>query len=381
MIRSEHLIAQIDLRAIAHNIRILRCAAGGMKVCAAVKANAYGHGVGVVLPAMVEAGVEMLGVATIGEAAELRDLGWTGGILLFGSELSVYSGPKKAELSDWLVENEVSVTVVQAMDADALTAAASRVSKPAHIHLKLDTGMSRMGVDESTLLALIDGYGQDPSVVLEGLYTHLATADEADKAFAKEQLARFADFCGAIAERGIHIPLIHASNSAACLDLPSDRFTMIRPGISVYGAHTSPQMANRPDLRLAMRLISYLTLVKRISAKSYVGYGRTFQADRDMIAGLVPIGYADGYNRLLSNKAQMLVHGQPVRVVGRISMDQTVVDLTGLTDNSVAAGTEIVVMDNDRNSPNTAEHLAALVGTIPYEIMTSVGARVQRVAV
>jgi alanine racemase len=351
-------------------------------MCVAVKANAYGHGVEVVLPALRRARVEMLGVATIAEARQLRDLEWSGPILLFGSELSACAGKQKSEQARWLVEKDIRVTLTSRQDLDELATAARAKGRTAGVHFKLDSGMSRMGVSEDLLVELLDVARADCFLNVEGLYTHFATADD-DMVFAGQQLQRFRAFVDRLRAAGVTVPMLHAANSAAIINLPDSHLDMIRPGISVYGYHTSPAMTNRPDLRPAMRVVSYLTLVKRIPAGSCVGYGCTFRAAKDMLVGLVPIGYADGYNRRLSNAGKMIVADRVVPVVGRVSMDQTVIDLTALDKNGIAVspGTEVIVIDNDRDSPNSVEALAVQLGTIPYEITTLLGPRVTRVAV
>ena len=377
------LVAQIELAAVEHNCRVLRSLTPpGCRMCVAVKANAYGHGIEVVLPALRRARADMLGVATIAEARQLRDLGWSGPILLFGSELSVYAGKHKSEQARWLVKNEVGVTLTSRQDMEELAAAARAEGRTAHVHLKLDSGMSRMGVSEDPMFELIEAARADRFLDVEGLYTHFATADD-DMAFAEGQLGRFKAFVERLRAAGETVPMLHAANSAAIINLPDSHFDMIRPGISVYGYHTSPAMTNRPDLRPVMRVVSYLTLVKRIPAGSGVGYGCTFRAAEDTLVGLVPIGYADGYNRRLSNAGKMIVADRVVPVVGRVSMDQTVVDLTVPEKEGVevSPGTEVIVIDNDRDSPNSVEALAVQLGTIPYEITTLLGPRVVRVAV
>lgn len=379
--KQHFLFAEIESAAIEHNCRVLRSfAPPGCQMCAAVKANAYGHGIDVVLPALERAGVDMLGVATIREAMELRALGWSLPILLFGAELNNYAGSQKQEPARWLVDNGIRVTATSREDIDELAAAARHVGKPAVLHLKLDSGMSRMGVHEQQLIDLIEAVRANGTLEVEGLYTHFATADD-DKVFARQQLRRFLTFVDRVRVGGLRIPVIHAANSAATIDLPESHLDMIRPGISVYGYHTSPSMTHKPDLRPAMRVITSLRLIKPIPAGSYVGYGCTFQAPRDLLVGLVPIGYADGYSRRLSNTGRMIVAGRAVPVIGRVSMDQTVVDLTAVKDEglTVSVGQEVIVIDNDRNSPNSVESLACELGTIPYEIVTLLGRRIIRV--
>jgi alanine racemase len=375
------LRAEIDLEAIEHNIRVLRSfAPPGCKLCPAVKANAYGHGIRLVLPALRRAGVDMLGVATIREAQELRELAYTGPILLFGTELNAWPERERRGAAQWLVEHDVRVTVTSAAELENLTDAARIIGRPARLHFKLDSGMSRMGLYEEPLLERIRTAVRTDGLEVEGLYTHFATADD-NKVFAKEQLDRFTAFAGRVRAEGIAVPLVHAANSAATIDVPGSHLDMIRPGISVYGYHTGPDMVNRPALRPALRLVTRLMLVKDLPAASRVGYGATVRTEQASRVGLVPIGYADGYNRHLSNRGQMTVAGRRVPVIGRVSMDQTVVDLTALPRGGVAvsAGDPVIVMDNDPDAPNSVESLAQMLGTIPYEITTLIGNRVERV--
>ncbi len=376
------LLAEIDLVAIEHNIRVLRSfAPAGCKLCPAVKADAYGHGIRVVLPALRRAGADMLGVAAIREALELRELTYDGPILLFGTELNAWRGSQRRDAAGWLVEHDVRVTVTSAADLDDLAAAARNVRRPARLHFKLDSGMSRMGIHEEPLLELMQVAGRTDGLEIEGLYTHFATADD-DKAFARQQLDRFLEFVQQVRAAGFSVPVVHAANSAAIIDVPGSHLDMIRPGISLYGYHTGPDMVNRPDLHPSLRLVTQLTLVKVIPAGSRVGYGGTFQTRQESLVGLVPIGYADGYNRHLSDRGQMRVAGRLVPVIGRVSMDQTILDLTALRRDGVAvsAGDPVVVIDNDRDAPNSVESLALMLGTIPYEITTRLGNRIERVA-
>jgi len=380
---AQPLKAYIDVAALEHNCRVLRSMIPpGCRLSVAAKANGYGHGIGLALPAFEAAGVSMLLTATIQEACELRLLGWARPILVLGSELSLYGPSERREIAEWLVRHDVRVTLTREEDIPALAAAARLAQQPARVHLKFDTGMSRMGVAEAAGLGLVARLAGDPLVQLEGVYTHFATADEYDKTFANEQLERFRRLLAELRTRRIAVPLIHAANSAALIDLPESHFDLVRPGIAVYGYQPSSEMHHQPDLRPAMKLVSRLTLVKRLPAGSAVGYGGTFRTERDTLTGIVPIGYADGYDRRFSNRAKMLIAGRAVPVIGRVSMDQTIVDLTDFerTGGEPQPGTEVVVIDNRRASPNSVEALAALLQTVPNEIVTRIGPRVQRIA-
>jgi alanine racemase len=373
-----YLTAKIDISAIVNNCRVLR--PSGKKLCVAIKANAYGHGVSVILPAMIEADADMLSVATIEEAMELRKLKWTKPILIFGSEFSVYPLSIQQELADEIVKNEFRLTLTRLCDAEILNQAAERLKKNAYIHLDFDSGMSRMGLCRNELLYLVDAVKKLSHLSIEGLYTHFATADSADKTFALTQLQRFNQLIAEIQERKIIIPIIHSANSAATVDLSQSYFTMVRPGISVYGYSASNEMTPNPRLKPSMKLSAKITLIKNISEGSFVGYGCTFKTARPTTIGIVPIGYADGYSRDLSNRSVMTIHGRHVPVIGRVSMDQTIVDLTDVftAGKKIEVGEEIIVYDNHRESPNSVESIADMLNTIPYVITTSLGSRVKR---
>ncbi len=379
------LVAEISTAAIVHNCGVLRglMSSDGGRLCVAVKCNAYGHGLAVTLAALEQAGAEMVCVANIAEAQQVRALGWRGGVLLLGAQLSIYGPHEQAALANWLVEQDIRVTPTCERDMAVLAEAARATGRRALVHVMLDTGMTRMGLSEKELWRLLEGADAWGQVVVEGLYTHLATADEADKGFAKRQLERFGAFAEALRRRGRHVSLLHAGNSGGLIDLAQSRFDMGRPGISVYGYHASDQMHHRPELRPAMRVVSRLMMVKRVERGSLIGYGCTYEAKREMVLGIVPIGYGDGYDRRLSNRAVMTVRGRLAPVVGRVSMDQTILDLSDVAAGGCMpmAGEDVVVIDDKAEAPNSVESLAAQLGTIPYEVVTRLGPRVERAGV
>jgi len=375
-----HLIAHIDRSAVEFNCRQLRARAGGqVKMCAAVKANAYGHGVECVLPALQRAGVEMAAVATIEEAMQVRSVGFSGSILLLGEHLCGLSDAAAKQTAAMLIEHRVEPTVMHMRSLQVLAEAAARLSAKVRIHVKVDTGMGRNGVDETAAMELLQAAAGMPTIRVKGLYTHFATSDEQDKTFAREQLSRFNDFLRRVEQADLRPELIHAANSGATLDLPQAAFDMIRPGISIYGYYPDPGVHNKIELHPAMKLTARLLQVRTLPAGHSVGYGRTFKTSRQTRTALVPIGYADGYSRALSNRGVMLVDGKPAPVIGRVSMDCTVLDVTDL--GPVSPGDEVVVIDDNRQSPNSVENLARMLGTIPNEIVTQLGQRIQRVPV
>ncbi len=377
-----YLQAKISKSALIHNCNLLRELAGGIKLCVAIKANAYGHGVKQCLEAFDEANVNILAVACIEEAVELRCAKWEKPILILGSEFSIYRDKQQQEIAELIVKNDFRITATQKKDIDVISLQAKRLQKKAYIHLMYDSGMSRMGLGEKEFFELFDYIKRKPEIEIEGLYTHLATADSSDKSFAIAQLNDFKRIIAKIkTTANSKIPIIHAANSGATIDIPESRFDMIRPGISIYGYHSSQQMHNKPQLKPALKLISYLTITKRIPKNSYIGYGCTYKAKQDMIIGIVPIGYADGYFRELSNSGKMIIAQQVVPVIGRVSMDQTIVDLTEAIEHnqSISAGSEITIIDNSRTSPNSVENLALLLNTIPNVIVTALNKRIKRI--
>lgn len=383
MFKPNSLIAEVSLSAFAHNCRLIRSMVPqDTWLCAAVKADAYGHGVHLLMP-VLKSCANMLAVVTIAEARELRLLDWTGPVLLMGAELNIYDAQQKAEHADWLVTNDISVTISSLEDLQALGTAARRCGKIARVHVMFDSGMTREGVYESFAKELVEHARIEPRMQLEGLYTHFASADEADKAFTQNQIRRFSDFVASVQKPGLEIPLIHAGNSAGTIDLPACHFTMVRPGISIYGCHASDDMITRPDLRPVMRVKGYITLVKDIPAGSVVGYGGTYRAERSMTIAIVPMGYADGYDRRLANCGKVLIAGEVANVIGRVSMDQVIIDVTALAAKGMrpVPGDEAILIDNRSGSPNSAEAIARQIGTISYEVLTQLGRRVVRVAV
>jgi len=374
------IVARINLDALRHNVALLRSACGqSVRLCVALKANAYGHGVKVVAPALDEAGADMAAVATLSEALELREIGWAKPILLFGPIFADGNPASRADRLSAAVAFDLTVTVVDFYGARDLAREACRQRKVARCHIKVDTGMGRMGISPAAAVELAERIRDLPGLRLEGLYTHLATADMADKSFCHEQLAVFRQTIARLRQAGIAPRIVHAAATAALLDLPESHFDMVRPGIGLYGLLPSDEVANRLPLRPVLKLVSRLVLVKRVKPGQTVGYGRTWRAERPSVLGIVPIGYHDGYLRALSNRAVMTVRGRHAPVVGRISMDQTVLDLTDIPDARV--GDEVVVISDDPAEPNSVYGLARIMGTIPYEVTALLGNRVARVAV
>jgi alanine racemase len=345
-------LARIDAGAIERNCARLAAAVAPARLCAVVKAHGYGHGAVPAARAAQAGGAAWLAVATAAEAAELRAAGIEGPLLVMGA----------------LTDTELALALAAGADVVAWREAfVAKLGGDARVHVKLDTGMGRLGTrdtDEATRVAAAAGDR------LVGLMTHFATADEDDQSFVDEQLGAFRSWV----ERHPG-PLVHAANSAAALRRPDARFGMVRCGIAVYGMDPFHRDPADHDLEPALELVSYVAAVKRCEPGQSAGYGRRFVADRATWLGTVPIGYGDGYRRALSNNADVLVAGRRVPVVGTVSMDNITVDLG---DDPPPCGAEAVLIGARDGDRILAEELARRVGTINYEITCGISARVPR---
>ncbi|MHB8757063.1 MAG: alanine racemase [Bacillota bacterium] len=363
--------AEVDLGAIAHNVKeLIRVKEPRVKFMAVVKANGYGHGAVPVAKAALAAGAEWLGVAILSEALELRRAGLAGPVLALG-----FTPP---EQSDAVVANDISQTVYTVEAARALSEAAARAGRPARVHLKVDTGMGRLGVtpDEAGL-AVTRAIAGLPGLILEGVFTHFATADAVDKGYARAQFERFAAFLARLEAAGLRFGLRHAANSAALIDLPETHLDLVRAGIAIYGLYPSDEVERRVDLRPAMSLKVRVAHVKEVPAGTGVSYGRTFVTGHPSVIATLPIGYADGYPRSLSSRGVVLVRGRRAPIIGRVCMDQCMADVTGIP--GVTPGDEVVLMGRQGDEAVTADDLARLEGTINYEVVCDITARVPRV--
>jgi alanine racemase len=362
--------AEIDLDAIAFNVRAFKRHVGErVGIFAVVKANAYGHGAVPVALAALEAGATRLAVHRAVEGVELRQAGIAAPILVLG-----YTPPSGAEM---IVQYGLAPSLITREFAEAVSAHAARAGKVVPAHIKVDTGMSRYGVMPEEALDLIRSLAELPGVHLEGLFTHFATADAADPAHARQQLATFLDVTRAVENAGIRIPLRHAANSAAMLRLPESHLDAVRPGIALYGLQPSDEWPSPFEIRPALSLKSRVSRVRVLPPGAGISYGRTFVTERDTPVALVPMGYGDGYHRALSNTGHVLIHGQPAPIRGRVCMDQFVVDITGIA--GVRQDDEVVVIGRQGQAEIRADDVARLAGTINYEVTTSLLPRVARV--
>jgi len=364
-----YLTATISASAVRHNIQALRAVIGpSVKLCPVVKDDCYGHGMEVLYPVLSEV-VDGFAVASPLEALRLREKGYEGFILCF---LSAYFDD--FEVQDELVKRGITQTVMSRSALGSIEAAAARVGQTALVHLKVDTGMGRLGVLSGQAPGMVQAIQESVDVRLTGIYTHFATADEEIRDAVLQQLECF---------RSIIPPagglVLHAANSAATIDFPETHFSMVRPGIAVYGCHPSDHLVNRVELRPCMTVKAKLIAVKHVPEGSCCGYGLTHRFDKDSKVGVVPIGYGDGYFRNLSGKAVVRINGMDAPVCGRVSMDQMTVDVTDMPD--VRVGDEVEVISANPEAPNSIENLARLADTIPYEITCHLGHNIRHVLV
>ncbi len=364
--------ALIDLDALAHNVRALLQHIGPrVEMFAVVKANAYGHGAPQVAHVALEHGARRLAVARTGEGVQLRRAGITAPILNM-----CYTVPAEAEA---IISAGLTATVSSLEGAQALSQRAVALGRQATIHIKVDTGMGRYGLLPQEVLPFLEQVSRLPHLDIEGIFTHFAVADSRDKTYTRRQFAIFSDVLHAAQEAGYRFRLRHAANSAATLDLPEMHLDAVRPGIALYGLYPSSEVSREVPLHPVMSIRSHVARVRLLPAGSSVSYGRTFIAARPTRVVLVPLGYGDGYHRLLSNRASVLIRGQRSPIIGRICMDQLMVDATHIPE--VQQDDEVVLLGEQGGEAISAEEVAALAETINYEVVTSLAARIPRLYV
>ena len=377
------LKAEIDLNAIADNVRALRRITHPQaRLMAVVKANGYGHGAIEVAQCALQNGAEALGVARIEEGIQIREAGVQAPILIFG-----YTLPERT--AD-LLHHDLTPTVYSFASARILSRSAVSLGKKIRAHLKVDTGMGRLGllpqnfrpdssaaigedaIEETLAIAALDG------IELEGIFTHFATADSANKSYAEKQIALFVNYLEQLHRAGLSSPLKHAANSAALIDMPQSHFDMVRAGIAIYGLYPSEEVNKKKVvLKPAMSLKTRIIHLKKVPAGFYVSYGITHQTLQPTTIATVPIGYADGLNRRLSSRGWMLVHGQRAPIIGRVCMDLTMLDVGNISD--IQIGDEVVIFGQQGNQMLAVDEIAASLDTINYEIVSTISARVPRV--
>jgi alanine racemase len=363
--------AVVDLDAIAHNVRLLCEHAGSAQVMAVVKADGYGHGATAVGRAALAAGAAELGVATIDEALALRRDGISAPVL-------AWLHPPGTDFAPAL-EADVQVAVSSVRQLGEVVDAVERTGRPATVTVKVDTGLNRNGAggaEYPALLTVLRRAQADGALLPRGIMSHLVHGDDPDNPFNDLQGRRLTEMAAAARDQGVHYEIVHLSNSPAAMTRPDLAFDMVRPGIAVYGQTPIPERGDM-GLRPAMTLKCPVALVRSVSAGDGVSYGHTWIADRDTMLALLPIGYADGVFRTLSGRIDVLINGRLRRSVGRICMDQFVVDL-GPGEVDVAEGDDAILFGPGTQGEQTAQDWADLLGTINYEVVTSPRGRVTR---
>jgi len=368
MLQGRWAWAEIDLDAIAHNVRALKAWVGEKThLLAIVKGNGYGHGALPVARTALEAGATWLGVNMCDEGIQLRQGGISAPILIVG-----FTPPSQAAT---LVAQRLVPTVNTVEMAEAISAAASPAD-PLPVHVKVDTGLSRYGLMPDEVVPFARRLGQMPGIRLEGLFTHFADADSADKTSARKQTSIYTDTLRRLEQAGITIALRHAAASGATLDMPETHLDMVRCGITVYGLYPSDDVTRAVVLRPALSLKGRVARLRTLPTGTGIGYGSTFVTARRTLVALIPIGYADGVKRAYSNRGSVLIRRQRARLVGRVSMDQLVVDVTDVA--GVREGDEAVLIGRQGDDAITVEDMARIIGTINYEVVVGLSARLPR---
>lgn len=359
--------AEIDLDAIAHNVRAIKAFVGPqVEIIASVKANAYGHGLLPVSRTALEAGASRLAAHRIQVAVTLRESGITAPILLMG-----HTPPSGVDL---VLRNRITPTLV---DWDTARLISAHAEEPTPVHVKIDTGMSRYGLEPEKAVDFVRYIASLPNLQIEGLFSHFATADMADLTHARRQLQLFQEVLDELDRLGYPIPVPHICNSAGLVTLPEAHMAAVRPGLLLYGMAPSPVSTPPFPLHRALSLKSTVIHVRDLEPGATISYGRTFIASQPMRVALIPLGYGDGYPRLASNRGAMLVHGQRALIRGRICMDQMIVDVTGIPD--VRVGDEVVAIGQQGDDEITAEEVGGWAETINYEVVTDLLPQVVRV--
>ena len=373
MKKFERVKAVVSLDAIAHNFEEMKKnIADGTRIVAVIKADGYGHGAEAI-SRLIEDYEYIWGfaTATAEEAIQLKDAGIEKPVLILGLVFEEYFQE--------LIRKDVRLTVCEYDVAKILSDEAVRQGRQVHIHIALDTGMSRIGfADKPESVEEIKKIAALPNVEIEGMFTHFARADETDKAPAVEQLERYLTFADLLEKAGVQIPLKHCSNSAGIIRMPEANLNLVRAGITIYGIYPSDEVERDiVKLKPAMELKSHVAYVKDLPAGTAISYGGTFAAENDLRVATIPVGYADGYPRTLSNKGWVLIHGQKAPILGRVCMDQFMVDISGIP--GAMEGDKVTLLGADGQERITAEELGELSGRFNYEFVCTLGKRIPRV--
>jgi alanine racemase len=363
--------AEIDLDNLSFNLKGIKKLVKSKEIIGIVKADAYGHGAVDVVPTLLENGVTRLAVAVISEGVELRRAGIEAPIMILG-----YT---PISLVQDIFQYNIAPTVFSYEYAAELSKLAVEKRRNVKIHIALDTGMGRIGfIPNEDSAQSVYKISKLPNIEIEGLFSHFSTSDEEDKDYTNSQLEKFKLFIEKLNNKNVHIEIKHIANSAAIMDLPETHFDAVRPGIILYGYYPSKEVQKQKlELKPVMTLKTNIVHIKKVKRGDYISYGRKFKCERDGIIATIPVGYADGYTRLMYPKAKVIINDKFAPVVGRICMDQCMVDITDL--EGVQLGDEVILMGQSENSKFNADDIADILGTINYEIVCMISKRVPRV--
>lgn len=372
MDKYNRVVSEINLDAIAHNTKQIRKIVNDKTdIMVIIKADAYGHGAVEVAKVALYNGASALGVAISDEGIQIRNNNINVPILILG-----YTPEAKI---DEVIKYNLIQTVFTYEMAEAISKVATRLEKIAQIHIKLDTGMSRIGfLPNDEAIDDIIKISKLKNIEIDGIFTHFATSDEKDKSFTYKQAQIYQNFVNELESLGLHIPVKHVSNSGAIIDLPEFAFNMVRAGIILYGMYPSEEVdKSKINLKPAMTLKTQVSYIKEISANSPISYGRTYYTKTNTKIATIPVGYADGYSRALSNKGRVLIKGEYANIIGRICMDQFMIDVTHIPNVNI--GDDVILIGEQNNKAVTAQEIAKLIGTINYEVVCMISKRIPRV--
>ena len=365
------LWAEVNLDNIAHNMREVRRISASREIIAVIKADAYGHGAMEVAPILMDNGATCLAVAVVTEALELRRAVKEAPIMILG-----YTPVNYVEE---IVNNDIEITAYDYEYVAELSKEAEKFNKKIKIHIAVDTGMGRIGfLPSDNSVKDVYKISKLSNIIIESVFSHFSSSDEKDKSYTFSQFEKFDWFCSKLKEAGVEFNFRHIANSGAIIDMPSMHLDAVRPGILLYGYYPSNDVKKcKINLKPAMSLKASIINIKRLPAGEYISYGRAYKTDKESIIATLPIGYADGYTRLLFNKGKVIVNGKFAPIVGRICMDMCMIDVTDI--DGLKVGDEVIIMGEDRGIIYNADDIANHIGTINYEIVCAVSKRVPRV--
>jgi len=360
---------EIDLEALEYNYRRLKNIAGkDVKILSVVKSDAYGHGLTEVSRTLNKCRADYFGVASIGEAIRLRDAHINAPILVFGNISPFHAGA--------ILDYDLTQTIFTKKAAMFLNHTAKKRKRKARVHIKIDTGMGRLGIWHAQAFDFIKEIMRLPFIDIEGVYSHLSSADT-DNKFTDRQISHFRNLIKKIQDSNIHIPFFHIANSIGQIDYKHSHFNMVRPGLVIYGIYPTDKMRSKLKLKPIMSFRSKIIYIKRVPKGRSISYGRTFITRRPMTIATIPVGYKDGYSRSLSNKSEVLIRGKRCKVLGRVCMDQMMVDVSNV--KRVKHGDIVVLIGNFGKETVSAEEIASLSGTIAYEVVCNIGSSTVRI--